>query len=101
MQPKQWTELQAGIECLTQLLLLIDSMSSVPNSTLSEVAETLQHQLYYNGEVLDLVFEGLQVSVLNVLASALPHATHTLHLRTCRAHRADLGACVIDHYIYH
>jgi hypothetical protein len=60
LQPKQWTELQAGIECLTQLLLLIDSMSVLPDATLSEAAETLQHQLYYNGEVLDLAFEGLQ-----------------------------------------
>ncbi|KAF8513196.1 timeless protein-domain-containing protein [Gautieria morchelliformis] len=59
-KPKQWTELQAGIECLTQLLLLIDSMSLVSEPTLSEAAEILQHQLYYNGEVLDLAFEGLQ-----------------------------------------
>ena len=42
MQPKQWTELQAAIECMTQLLL-INSMLSVSDSTLSEVAETLQH----------------------------------------------------------
>ncbi|KAF8489764.1 hypothetical protein JB92DRAFT_3246873 [Gautieria morchelliformis] len=59
-KPKQWTELQAGIGCLTQLLRLIDSMSLVSDPTLSEVAEILQGQLYYNGEVLDLGFEGLQ-----------------------------------------
>jgi replication fork protection complex subunit TIMELESS/Tof1/Swi1 len=35
-------------------------MSLVSDPTLSEAAEILQHQLYYNGEVLDLAFEGLQ-----------------------------------------
>ncbi|KAF8578836.1 timeless-domain-containing protein [Ramaria rubella] len=59
-KPKQWTELQAGIECLTQLLLLIDGMALVSDPMLSESAEILQHQLYYNGEVLDLAIEGLQ-----------------------------------------
>ncbi|KAF8523716.1 timeless protein-domain-containing protein [Hysterangium stoloniferum] len=59
-KPKQWVELQAGIECLTQLLLLIDDMSTVTDATLSEAAEVLQHQLYYNGEILDLSYDGLQ-----------------------------------------
>ncbi|GJJ14718.1 hypothetical protein Clacol_008985 [Clathrus columnatus] len=58
-KPKQWVELQASIECLTQLLLLIDAMSSVSDPNLSEAAEVLQHQLYYNGEVLDLAYDGL------------------------------------------
>ncbi|KAJ4477289.1 timeless protein-domain-containing protein [Lentinula aciculospora] len=62
-KPKAWTELQAGIECITQLLLLIDSMFSVDISsdpTLSEAAETLQQQLIYSGEVLDVTFESLR-----------------------------------------
>ncbi|KAJ3814095.1 timeless protein-domain-containing protein [Lentinula aff. lateritia] len=61
-KPKAWTELQAGIECLTQLLLLIDSMSSVDISdpTLSEAAEALQQQLIYSGEVLDVTFDSLR-----------------------------------------
>ncbi|KAJ3893201.1 timeless protein-domain-containing protein [Lentinula edodes] len=61
-KPKAWTELQAGIECLTQLLLLIDSMSSVDISdpTLSEAAEVLQQQLIYSGEVLDVTFDSLR-----------------------------------------
>ena len=35
-------------------------MSLISDPALSEAAEILQHQLYYNGEVLDLAFEGLQ-----------------------------------------
>ena len=62
-QPKQWTELQAGIECLTQLLLLIDGMSSanLADPVLNEAADLLQQQLVYNGEVLDIAFESLRV----------------------------------------
>ncbi|KAF5372553.1 hypothetical protein D9758_005156 [Tetrapyrgos nigripes] len=61
-KPKAWTELQAGIECLTQLLLLIDSMSSAElhDPGLVESAETLQQQLVYSGEVLDIAFESLK-----------------------------------------
>ncbi|KAF9061339.1 timeless protein-domain-containing protein [Rhodocollybia butyracea] len=61
-KPKAWTELQAGLECLTQLLLLIDNMFSVDISdpTLSEAAEVLQQQLIYSGEVLDVAFESLR-----------------------------------------
>ena len=66
-KPKQWTELQAGIECLTQLLLLIDAMST--SATSSEEAEdteeaeaalTLRHQLIYNGEVLDIALDSIR-----------------------------------------
>jgi replication fork protection complex subunit Tof1/Swi1 len=35
-------------------------MSSTSDETLSEAAEVLQHQLYYNGEILDLAYDGLQ-----------------------------------------
>jgi replication fork protection complex subunit Tof1/Swi1 len=61
-QPKLWTELQAGIECLTQLLLMIDGMSSadILDPVLNEAAELLQQQLIYNGEVLDVAFESLR-----------------------------------------
>ncbi|KAG5637662.1 hypothetical protein H0H81_003683 [Sphagnurus paluster] len=60
--PKQWTELQTGIECLTQLLLLIDTMSSsdISDPVLKDAAEVLQQQLIYNGEVLDIAFESLR-----------------------------------------
>ncbi|KII91841.1 hypothetical protein PLICRDRAFT_38697 [Plicaturopsis crispa FD-325 SS-3] len=69
-KPKQWTELQAGIECLTQLLALIDAMSTLaasepepdtPEYELVEAARTLQQQLIYNGEVLDIAFDSLRV----------------------------------------
>lgn len=65
-QPKQWTELQAGIECLTQLLLLIDAMSTSSSSTSAEAqaeaeaASTLRHQLIYNGEVLDIAYDSIK-----------------------------------------
>ncbi|KAF8237621.1 timeless-domain-containing protein [Tricholoma matsutake] len=61
-KPKLWTELQAGIECLTQLLLLIDGMSSadLEDPVLNEAADLLQQQLIYNGEVLDIAFESLR-----------------------------------------
>lgn len=62
LQPKMWNELQAGIECLTQLLLLIDIMSSsvISDPHLNEAAAVLQQQLIYNGEVLDLALESLR-----------------------------------------
>ncbi|KAF8153299.1 timeless protein-domain-containing protein [Crassisporium funariophilum] len=61
-KPKLWTELQAGIECLTQLLLLIDKMSSseIADPTLREAADVLQQQLIYNGEVLDIALASLR-----------------------------------------
>jgi len=57
-----WNELQAGIECLTQLLLLIDIMSSsvISDPQLNEAAAILQQQLIYNGEVLDIALESLR-----------------------------------------
>lgn len=57
-----WNELQAGIECLTQLLLLIDIMSSsvISDPQLNEAAAVLQQQLIYNGEVLDISLESLR-----------------------------------------
>ncbi|KAG5339373.1 hypothetical protein C0989_004499 [Termitomyces sp. Mn162] len=61
-KPKLWTELQTGTECLTQLLLLIDAMSSadITDPDLKEAADVLQQQLIYNGEVLDIAFESLR-----------------------------------------
>ncbi|KAI6107784.1 timeless protein-domain-containing protein [Pisolithus croceorrhizus] len=62
VRPKMWTELQAGIECLTQLLLLIDTMSSsvISDSNLDEAARLLQQQLIYNGDVLDIALDSLR-----------------------------------------
>jgi hypothetical protein len=57
-----WNELQAGIECLTQLLLLIDTMSSsvISDPDLNEAARLLKQQLVYNGEVLDIALDSLR-----------------------------------------
>ena len=57
-----WTEFQAGIECLTQLLLLIEGMSTedLADATLTDVAEVLQNQLIYNGEVLEIALDSLK-----------------------------------------
>lgn len=71
-QPKLWTELQAGIECLTQLLALLEAMVVASPSTgvgaggdegteLHEAAVLLQQQLVYNGQVLDAALDGLRV----------------------------------------
>ncbi|EIW79780.1 timeless-domain-containing protein [Coniophora puteana RWD-64-598 SS2] len=72
-KPKAWTELQAGIECLTQLLLLVDAMllpspsaASDANADvaaedeLRDAAEALFQQLVYNGEVLDIALDALR-----------------------------------------
>ncbi|KAL1742157.1 timeless protein-domain-containing protein [Schizophyllum fasciatum] len=59
-KPKQWTELQAGIECLTQLLLVIDGLCSSEDTAYSDTAETLQQQIIYNGEILDIAFESMR-----------------------------------------
>ncbi|KIJ16511.1 hypothetical protein PAXINDRAFT_98952 [Paxillus involutus ATCC 200175] len=61
-KPKMWNELQAGIECLTQLLLLIDTMSSsvISDPDLNEAARLLKQQLVYNGEVLDIALDSLR-----------------------------------------
>jgi replication fork protection complex subunit Tof1/Swi1 len=50
------------MECLTELLLLLDNILSDDDGSedFKEAAETLQHQLYYNGEILDNAFEGLK-----------------------------------------
>lgn len=64
-QPKQWTELQAGIECLAQLLLLIDAMAAASGiddagDDIDDAAQTLRHQLIYNGEVLDIALDSIR-----------------------------------------
>lgn len=60
LQPKAWNELQAGIDCLTQLVLLIQAMASSPVPSEVDVADVLQQQLIYNGEVLDIAFDSIR-----------------------------------------
>ncbi|WWD21366.1 hypothetical protein CI109_105851 [Kwoniella shandongensis] len=52
-KPPAWTELQACLDCFTQILLLIDAMAVSEEDEDLETAEVLQHQLYYNGDILD------------------------------------------------
>ncbi|EPT01958.1 hypothetical protein FOMPIDRAFT_1036026 [Fomitopsis schrenkii] len=59
-KPKAWNELQAGIDCLTQLVLLIQAMASSPVPSEVDVADVLQQQLIYNGEVLDIAFDSIR-----------------------------------------
>jgi replication fork protection complex subunit Tof1/Swi1 len=65
-QPKLWTELQAGTECLTQLLALLEAMASTSTGAsgeteLHEAAALLQQQIIYNGQVLDAALDGLRL----------------------------------------
>ena len=61
LQPKLWTELQAGIECLTQLVTLVDAMASTDSdSDSAETAQILQQQIVYNGEILDITLESIR-----------------------------------------
>ena len=83
-QPRLWTEVQAGIECLTQLLLLIDTMAcaQISDKMLSEGADLLQQQLVYNGEILDIALDSLRsykegVQSLTFLDSAI-HLAYSL-----------------------
>ncbi|KAH9851033.1 timeless-domain-containing protein [Lenzites betulinus] len=62
-KPKLWTELQAGIECLTQFVLVLDTMSNSPSAQedVAEAARMMQQQIVYNGEVLDFAFDSIRV----------------------------------------
>ncbi|TXT09069.1 hypothetical protein VHUM_02543 [Vanrija humicola] len=51
--PPAWTELEASINCFTQILLLIDAMAHSTDEEDSEAAAIIQNQLYYNGDILD------------------------------------------------
>ncbi|WVR08981.1 hypothetical protein IAU60_006041 [Kwoniella sp. DSM 27419] len=52
-KPPAWTELQASLDCFTQILLLLDAMSVSSDEEDVEVAESLQDKIYYNGDILD------------------------------------------------
>ena len=45
---------------MTQFVLVIDGMIACDNSQIAEAAEVLQHQIIYNGEVLDISFESVR-----------------------------------------
>ncbi|TFY75534.1 hypothetical protein EWM64_g8480, partial [Hericium alpestre] len=81
-KPKMWTEWQAGIECLTQLLALIEAMSASQSlaagedgAELHDAAETLQQQLIYNGQILDAALDGLRSYKDGTQSLAFLHAS--------------------------
>ncbi|KZT54478.1 timeless-domain-containing protein [Calocera cornea HHB12733] len=53
-KPKAWVELQACMEALTQLLLLIECMSNSRSEDLREAALALQHKLWFSSELMDV-----------------------------------------------
>lgn len=72
-----WTELQAGIECLTQLLVLIDTMTStvITDPDLDDAVRLLQQQLIYNGDVLDIALDSLRSFKPGTQSLAYLHAS--------------------------
>ncbi|KAG8903574.1 Topoisomerase 1-associated factor 1 [Tulasnella sp. 403] len=78
-KPKQWRELQAGMDCLAQLLLLIEVMAS-SDGIYAEAANTLQHKLYYNGEILELAFENLRGFKHNAGQKSIAYLESAVHL---------------------
>ncbi|BGP23540.1 replication fork protection complex subunit Tof1/Swi1 [Rhodotorula toruloides] len=54
-KPPLWTDLHAGVECFTQILLVIEALqaSGIPEHI--DVAEILQNKLYYEAETLEMV----------------------------------------------
>ncbi|KAI0089435.1 timeless protein-domain-containing protein [Irpex rosettiformis] len=77
-KPKLWTELQAGVECLTQLILLIDCMISSGDESIANAAETLQMQIICNGEVLDTSLESVRVYKEGI--QSLTYLDSSIHL---------------------
>ncbi|CAK9781717.1 hypothetical protein CC85DRAFT_324759 [Cutaneotrichosporon oleaginosum] len=52
-EDKAWTELQASVDCFTQILLVLESMSLSTNQEDVDAGNLLQNQLYYNADILD------------------------------------------------
>ncbi|GAA5906718.1 hypothetical protein JCM8208_006366 [Rhodotorula glutinis] len=54
-KPPLWTDLHAGVECFTQILLVIEALQATGNQDHIDVAEILQNKLYYEADTLDMV----------------------------------------------
>ncbi|GAA6001966.1 hypothetical protein JCM10207_003015 [Rhodosporidiobolus poonsookiae] len=54
-KPPLWTDLHAGVECFTQMLLVIEALQASPTQDYVDVAEILQNKLYYEADTLDMV----------------------------------------------
>ncbi|KAG8868501.1 Topoisomerase 1-associated factor 1, partial [Tulasnella sp. 331] len=78
-KPKLWVELHAGIDCLAQLLLLIEAMAT-SDPVFVEAASTLQHKLYYNGEIFDLAFDNLSQYKQYTAQKSIAYLDSSIHL---------------------
>ncbi|GAA5828412.1 hypothetical protein JCM11251_006233 [Rhodosporidiobolus azoricus] len=54
-KPPLWTDLHAGVECFTQILLIIEALQATNTPEHVDVAEILQNKLYYEADTLDMV----------------------------------------------
>ncbi|KAI5840596.1 timeless protein-domain-containing protein [Tricharina praecox] len=53
---KQWTALQAGMRCFTQILYTVQEMALSPIEDDQEIAENIQNRLFYEETTMDLIY---------------------------------------------
>ena len=58
---KSWRELQAGMRCFTQILLIIQDMSESPLEEDQEIAENIQNRIFYEEMTHDRIIAILKV----------------------------------------
>lgn len=57
---KAWREVQAGIRCFTQILLIVQDMSESPVEEDQEIAENIQNRIFYEETTHDRIIEILR-----------------------------------------
>ncbi|KAF9516043.1 hypothetical protein BS47DRAFT_1443938 [Hydnum rufescens UP504] len=84
-KPKQWTELRAGMDCLSQIVrILFAPLASITRANepalvsrfCARASKTLQHQLYYNGEILEIALDSLK----GYKQQSIAYLDSTIHL---------------------
>ena len=53
---KQWTALQSGMRCFTQILYTVQEMALSPIEDDQEMAENIQNRLFYEETTMDLIY---------------------------------------------
>lgn len=53
---KQWTALQSGMRCFTQILYTVQEMALSPIEDDQEIAENIQNRLFYEETTMDLIY---------------------------------------------
>jgi replication fork protection complex subunit Tof1/Swi1 len=53
---KQWTELEAGMRCFTQILYTVQDMALSPIEDDQEISENIQNRLFYEESTMDLIY---------------------------------------------